>query len=75
MAPGQVRTGHDRVGLPEVSCFPDSVIALENSVPFPSVTVATVERKYGFTFDGAKVIPDPDNPSRESPVTSYSLAK
>ncbi len=54
---------------------PDSVITRENSGLGTIVKVATVERKYEFTFDGAKVIPDPNNPSAEAPVTSYSLAK
>jgi hypothetical protein len=54
---------------------PDSVIALENSGLGPIVKVATLERKYVFTFDGAKVIPDRNNPSTMAPVTSYSIVK
>ncbi len=54
---------------------PASVLARENSGLGPIVKVATVERRYGFTFDGTKVIPDANNPSVKAPVTSYSLPK
>ncbi|HWE51425.1 MAG TPA: hypothetical protein VG273_16655 [Bryobacteraceae bacterium] len=55
--------------------IPDSVIAQEDPAVGLAVKVATVPRRFGFTFDGTKVIPDRNNPSTTAPVTSYSLAK
>jgi hypothetical protein len=37
--------------------------------------IATVPRRYGFVFDGAKILPDPHNPPTAAPRTSYSSAK
>jgi hypothetical protein len=43
--------------------------------PRLNVAVATVPRRYEFTFDGVKVLPDPKNPPTAAPSTSYSIAK
>jgi hypothetical protein len=41
----------------------------------PNPNIATLPRRYEFTFDGAKVLPAPNNPPLQFPVTSYSVGK
>ena len=48
--------------------IPDRI--LDACVENPPI-VATVARKYQFTFDGQKIVPDPGNPSTDPPTTSY----
>jgi hypothetical protein len=41
----------------------------------PNPNSATLSRRYEFMFDGAKVLPAPNNPPLQPPVTSFSVGK
>jgi hypothetical protein len=41
----------------------------------PNPNIATLLRRYEFTFDGAEVLPAPNNPPLQPPATSYSVGK
>jgi hypothetical protein len=57
---------------------PRAVLAKCWGADHPNVTIATVQERYSFVFDGDKIVPDPRNPPMEdgtaiAPVTSYSV--
>jgi hypothetical protein len=54
---------------------PEEVVTKGATGAGPNPTVATLPRRYEFTFDGAKVLPAPNNPPLQPPVTSYSVGK
>jgi hypothetical protein len=54
---------------------PEEVVRKGATGAGPNPNIATLPRRYEFTFDGAKVLPATNNPPLESPVTSYSIGK
>jgi hypothetical protein len=54
---------------------PEEVVMKSATGAGPSPKIATLPRRYEFTFDGAKVLPAPNNPPLQFPVTSYSVGK
>jgi hypothetical protein len=54
---------------------PEEVVMKGATGAGPNPNIATLPRRYEFTFDGARVLPAPNNPPLQSPVTSYSVGK
>jgi hypothetical protein len=54
---------------------PEEVVMKGATGAGPNPNIATLPRRYEFTFDGAKVLAAPNNPPLQAPVTSYSVGK
>ena len=54
---------------------PEEVVIKSATGAAPGPRIATLPRRYEFAFDGAKVLPAPNNPPMQFPVTSYSVGK
>src|SRR5580658_3765962 len=50
---------------------PEDVVMKSATGAGPNPNIATLPRRYEFIFDGAKVLPAPNNPPLRPPVTSY----
>lgn len=53
---------------------PEEVVMKSATGAGPGPRIATLPRRYEFMFDGAKVLPAPNNPPLQFPVT-YSVGK
>jgi hypothetical protein len=54
---------------------PEEVVMKAATGAGPNPNIATLPLRYEFTFDGAEVLPAPNNPPLQAPVTSYSVGK